>query len=316
MSRSFGPSANTGGAASPSNSSLGGSFGPGPSASASVSASSVSGSSPAKKSGKKPAQESKKGGASPHKTKSSANGPPTTSAQSGAGFGPGRVGAGPPPPSGESKADPVSPQKKSASPVARAHGPGAAGPPSRPAAPPRSPGRGSELASPVHGSSHNAVAPHPVAQKAVPKAPSTPHDEIAAPAPKMSPSGKKESAFPPNAPPNYGRNPTFLNGKPNIPFNFAYPCFEEENGVMFRLIDESAGVWAFYNDSIDYDVTVYMSLGEESKISPIGGVRLPFSDSKKAYEGRVVIPPRTTVPVLKGTVSEYNLYFKATALTV
>lgn len=323
MSRGFGPGSNTGGSV-PSNSGPGGSFGPasysstggsfGPGQNASASASFGPGNSPAKKSGKKSGHDTKKQAVSPRSAKGSSVGPSTAGSYSGAGFGPGRVGAGPPPPSGDNKTGPASPPKKSASPAARAHGPGTSGPPSRVGPPSGSPARVSGPAS-AHGGSLSGSVPSPVAQRTVPIAPSSPHEEITTSAPVKAPSGRKESEFPPNAPPNFGRNPTFLNGKPNIPFNYAYPCFEEHNGVMFRLVDESAGVWAFYNDSVDFDVTVYMSLGEQSKISPIGGVRLPFSDSKKAYEGRVVIPPRTTVPVLKGTVAEYNLYFKASPLT-
>lgn len=238
------------------------------------------------------------------------------SARGSSGYGPGRLGPpsysdarGPPPPTsaGQAKGAPVSGKGPAPGP-ASGRGLGPTSPQSVP------PGSAGQQKGALPTKTAAAAWPRPVPPPAqAPKTPSSPPRPAAAPsATSKQPALKKDAGrFPADAPADYGRNPTFLNGKPNIPFNFAYPCFEEENGLMFRLVDESAKIWAFYNDSTKLSVTVYMSFGEKSVLTPIGDVRLPFSNTKKAYEGRVVVPPRATLPIFKGSVTDYDLYFKA-----
>lgn len=45
-----------------------------------------------------------------------------------------------------------------------------------------------------------------------------------------------------------------------------YKCFKDhDNGLLFRIVDEKKGVWAFYNDTTDYMMNTIVRFPESEK---------------------------------------------------
>lgn len=105
--------------------------------------------------------------------------------------------------------------------------------------------------------------------------------------------------------------PVFWNGKPSVPYTHAYRCFQEGNGLMFRLVDQATGTWSFYNDTLYYTITARIELGKRSKFAALDGASLSFNSVTNLYEGSVTVPPRTTQRLLQGRVKGYDVYYTA-----
>lgn len=107
--------------------------------------------------------------------------------------------------------------------------------------------------------------------------------------------------------------PVFWNGKPSVPFQHAYRCFQEGNGLLFRVVDENTGTWSFYNDTIHYTMTATIEIGRKSVFTTLDGAQIPYNAKTKQYEGQVVVPPLTTKRVLQGKIKGFNLAYTADA---
>lgn len=62
-------------------------------------------------------------------------------------------------------------------------------------------------------------------------------------------------------------NYTFKNGKPKFKGTHIYPMF---NSALYRIADNDANRWAFYNDSKDLIVHVAILFDYDSQIVPLG----------------------------------------------
>lgn len=107
--------------------------------------------------------------------------------------------------------------------------------------------------------------------------------------------------------------PVFWNGKPSVPFQHAYRCFQEGNGLLFRVVDENTGTWSFYNDTIHYTMTATIEIGRKSVFTTLDGAQVPYNNRTKQYEGELVIPPLTTKRLLQGKIKGFNLAYTADA---
>lgn len=104
-------------------------------------------------------------------------------------------------------------------------------------------------------------------------------------------------------------SPQFLHGKPSVPFSAVFPCFQEENGILFRLVDESSKTCAFYNDSTRYKMSVRIEISADN-VTPIN-TALHLNEKTRYFEGTVVLPPQTTTSIFKGNPVEFNFVFSA-----
>lgn len=108
----------------------------------------------------------------------------------------------------------------------------------------------------------------------------------------------------------------YINGEPNwhlVDRNAkVYRCFKDDgNGLLFRFIDEKKRLWAFYNDTTDFvmKATVSYPAAEEKDVKPADGATSTKHGGK--IEVTIQIPPLTTVVMLKGLPSNYEVAYAA-----
>ncbi|KPA81299.1 receptor-type adenylate cyclase a-like protein [Leptomonas pyrrhocoris] len=108
--------------------------------------------------------------------------------------------------------------------------------------------------------------------------------------------------------------PQYLNGKPAVNGNRISTCFEEVNGMLFRVMDTTAGRWAFYNDTKDFVMHVHFSLDVSSVVQwgprVVDAVR--YVPATNCYEGELLVAPLATEILLTGKVNGYSTRYSAT----
>ncbi|KAG5480763.1 hypothetical protein CUR178_05898 [Leishmania enriettii] len=89
-----------------------------------------------------------------------------------------------------------------------------------------------------------------------------------------------------------------------FPIDHVYRCFDQQNGLLFRLVNNKRHMWAFYNDTTDYMMRVTVTFGPESSISALGKTRQTVLDEETG-ECRLVLDlePGETQKFMRG---EYN----------
>ncbi|KAG5480043.1 hypothetical protein LSCM1_06465 [Leishmania martiniquensis] len=89
-----------------------------------------------------------------------------------------------------------------------------------------------------------------------------------------------------------------------FPIDHIYRCFDQQNGLLFRLVNDKRHLWAFYNDTTDYVMRVTVTFGPESSISALGKTRLTVLNEDTG-ECRLVldVAPGETQRFMRG---EYN----------
>ncbi|KAG5464159.1 hypothetical protein LSCM1_00339 [Leishmania martiniquensis] len=106
----------------------------------------------------------------------------------------------------------------------------------------------------------------------------------------------------------------FLNGAPSVSGDEVSPCFQEGNGLLFRVIDKKAKQWAFYNDTTNIDMHVHFSVGRNSAVEwgPSLAGRVTQEACTGWYEGELLVPPLGTQVLLTGDVSGYRMRYSTT----
>ncbi|KAG5464895.1 hypothetical protein LSCM4_00341 [Leishmania orientalis] len=109
----------------------------------------------------------------------------------------------------------------------------------------------------------------------------------------------------------------YLNGAPSLSGDEASACFQEGNGLLFRIIDKQFKRWAFYNDTTDYAMVVHFSIGRNSAVEwgPSVTGRVTQAEGTGRYEGELVVLPLATEVLMTGCVSGYRMRYTATALS-
>lgn len=112
----------------------------------------------------------------------------------------------------------------------------------------------------------------------------------------------------------------FENGSPdpNIGYNKIYRCFDEGNGLLFRLVNEEDDhKWYFYNDTTDrvfrVIVTFKAYFSNLSKVVLIGKARKVKHPVVVQAPGEVSVElevePLSTEPFISGLVDDYKIEF-------
>ncbi|CBZ26170.1 receptor-type adenylate cyclase a-like protein [Leishmania mexicana MHOM/GT/2001/U1103] len=106
----------------------------------------------------------------------------------------------------------------------------------------------------------------------------------------------------------------YQNGAPSIRGDEVSPCFEGGNGLLFRIIDKATKRWAFYNDTIDFVMHVYFSVGRTSAVKWGPGVagKVTQAEETGRYEGELIVPPLATEVLMTGRVNGYTMRYCAT----
>ena len=103
---------------------------------------------------------------------------------------------------------------------------------------------------------------------------------------------------------------TYLNGQPTYTGDIVVRCFMgDNNGLLFRIINEKEYRWAFYNDTTNYIMTVKVSFGGMSKVEPLGNTKMRRNEWTTEFELEVTVMPRATEMFMEGEPDGFKINF-------
>lgn len=104
----------------------------------------------------------------------------------------------------------------------------------------------------------------------------------------------------------------FLNNEPDMKGEVTN-CFDED-GLLYRLVDKRKKTWAFYNDSLAFEVHVNCTFGKHSKISPLENTKM-ISGPDGEHIAEVIVYPGETELFVKGYVNGFSSKLRAVPLS-
>ncbi|KPA75259.1 putative calpain-like cysteine peptidase putativecysteine peptidase Clan CA family C2 [Leptomonas pyrrhocoris] len=104
----------------------------------------------------------------------------------------------------------------------------------------------------------------------------------------------------------------FKNGEPDCKGEIM-SCFDEPN-LLYRIIDPNEKTWAFYNDSLNYEMHVQFTFGKHSKLQPLENTVMNQNDEGQ-YVTEVVVYPTETEMFVKGSVNGFTSKLRAVPLS-
>lgn len=106
----------------------------------------------------------------------------------------------------------------------------------------------------------------------------------------------------------------YKNGKPKFKGDEVVKGFNEDNGLLFRIVNNKKKKWAYYNDTTQYEMHVKVTFGEESVIKALGKTQLERLDTGE-YLASVVVYPRETAMFIAGHVNGFKVKMDALPLS-
>ncbi|CAG9573202.1 putative small myristoylated protein 4 [Leishmania major strain Friedlin] len=101
----------------------------------------------------------------------------------------------------------------------------------------------------------------------------------------------------------------------DFPYDEKVPLFEEKNGLLFRLVNNQNGSWAFYNDCKRFEFHVKVTFGPNSRnLQALGNTYLA-EDPDGGWVAKTIVYPGTTEPFIQGEVVGFNSVVNAVLLT-
>lgn len=95
----------------------------------------------------------------------------------------------------------------------------------------------------------------------------------------------------------------------DFPVEKVYRCFDEGNGLLFRLVNETRHTWAFYNDTEEYTMYITVTFGHESMVKALGITKQVIHDEETGHcTLELTVGPGETEPFMRG---EYNGFVTA-----
>ncbi|CBZ26695.1 conserved hypothetical protein [Leishmania mexicana MHOM/GT/2001/U1103] len=92
-----------------------------------------------------------------------------------------------------------------------------------------------------------------------------------------------------------------------FPIDHVYRCFDVENGLLFRLVNDKRHIWLFYNDTSEYMMRISAIFGPESSIKALGSTRQVSLDEETGQCQLVLdVAPGETQSFMRG---EYNGFY-------
>ncbi|KAG5506488.1 hypothetical protein JKF63_05991 [Porcisia hertigi] len=84
-------------------------------------------------------------------------------------------------------------------------------------------------------------------------------------------------------------------------------------GLLYRIVDEGAGRWAFYNNSKDYEFHIKYLFGADSRLKALGNTTIEEQDDGILAE--MVVYPLETKDFVEGIVDGYESKLEALPLS-
>ena len=110
------------------------------------------------------------------------------------------------------------------------------------------------------------------------------------------------------------RNVKFMNQRSTLPhYDKIYKCFKNEgNGLLFRLVDETAGKWYFYNDTKQFMMTVTVSFPLTEDIVPLGNTqKVEAKDDPDEVAYQITVAPGNCEEFIEGHPATFSQAFDA-----
>ncbi|KPA82004.1 hypothetical protein ABB37_03181 [Leptomonas pyrrhocoris] len=103
--------------------------------------------------------------------------------------------------------------------------------------------------------------------------------------------------------------------RPTEPYDKIYKCFKNNgNGLLFRLVDDKASRWLFYNDTRDFMMKVSVVFANGAEVRPLGKTAVtgaPPESGEKSISCVLHIAPGATESFIEGHPVTYTLDFAA-----
>ncbi|EPY28743.1 calpain-like cysteine peptidase [Strigomonas culicis] len=108
------------------------------------------------------------------------------------------------------------------------------------------------------------------------------------------------------------RRVTFQHGEPDMEGDVTN-CFEEP-GLLYRIVDKKNKTWAFYNDSLSFEVHVVCTFGKHSKLEALENTQIR-RDANGDYIAEVTVYPCETELFVRGFVNGFTSKLRALPLS-
>lgn len=104
----------------------------------------------------------------------------------------------------------------------------------------------------------------------------------------------------------------YKNGKPRCTGEVT-SCFAEPN-LLYRIISDEDKSWAFYNDTLTYEMHVRFIFGKHSKLEALGDTKLTKQDDG-SWLAETIVDPTETQPFVRGRINGFTSKLHAVPLT-
>ncbi|CCW64475.1 unnamed protein product [Phytomonas sp. EM1] len=105
----------------------------------------------------------------------------------------------------------------------------------------------------------------------------------------------------------------FVNGTPDFKADEIIKQFEQNNGILFRLVNKKKRQWAYYNDSKEYEMRIQVIFNPDCDIKALGETKLEQLDNGE-YMATVTVGPLKTELFIKGRVNGFKAKMDAFAV--
>eukprot|EP00796_Vickermania_ingenoplastis_P011737 gene11736-biopygen8495 len=97
----------------------------------------------------------------------------------------------------------------------------------------------------------------------------------------------------------------FLHGHPTFHGDEVVKCFEKDNGLLFRIVDNKKGEWAYYNDTKEYEMHVKVSFSDDCDFEALGNTQLEQLENGE-FRAVLKVAPLATEMFIKGKVNGFK----------
>lgn len=104
----------------------------------------------------------------------------------------------------------------------------------------------------------------------------------------------------------------FLHGEPDM-HGEVTNCFDE-SGLLYRIVDKKSKTWAFYNDSLNFEIHVNCTFGKHSKLEALDNTKLTTNEEGQ-YIAEIVVYPCETELFVSGFVNGFTSKLRASPLS-
>lgn len=102
---------------------------------------------------------------------------------------------------------------------------------------------------------------------------------------------------------------------PGIKADQVYRCFDEGNGLLFRVVDQGRRTWAFYNDTSNYNMKIFVTFGHESSISAMGPTKkIVLNEETGSCRLEATVQPGKTILFMAGEYNGFKTVYEADPL--